>query len=185
MTKLILVRHGETDWNSISRIQGDLDIPLNSQGKKTAERLASELSGEKIDTVCSSALSRSWETAERIAGTRGLKVNRLKELNEVNQGVWQGLLLSEIKKRHKKRFSMWKSQPLSVTPPKGEGMKEAYDRALSCAHKILDRHNEKETICIVSHEIILTLLKCHFLHNDPQNIWKMVPKAGTWEVIEV
>jgi phosphoserine phosphatase len=184
MTKLILVRHGQTDWTKVDRVQGTLDIPLNSDGRRTSDSIAEELAGEKIAAVLSSRLSRSSETAERIALKHKLKVSKIKELDEINQGAWEGLLLDDIKKRWKKRFALWKSSPFSITPPKGEGIKDAYDRALSCVHKLIDKYSG-ETICVVSHGIIITLLKCHFRNLDPDQFWQHVPKPGCWESITI
>ena len=77
MTRLIIVRHGQTDWNNVNRIQGEVDVPLNSEGLKEAKCLASQLSSEKIDVVFSSELSRSYVTAEEVARHHKLKVKRV------------------------------------------------------------------------------------------------------------
>lgn len=184
MTQLILVRHGQTDWNKDRRIQGGLDIPLNKSGKLEAEKLARNLSKLDIDAVYSSTLSRSWETAETIAKYHGLSVKRLPELNELNQGVWQGLLIGEIKKRYKKQYNLWSSNPLSVRPPKGETIDEAYKRVVSAARNVISKHKE-QSICVVSHEIINTLLKCYFHDLSVEGLWSNLHKQASWEVIQV
>jgi len=184
MTRLILVRHGQTDWSNINRIQGEVDIPLNSEGLRQAKSVASQTSGEKIDAIFSSQLSRSYVTAEEIARHQKLKVRRLKELNELNQGLWQGLLLTEVKKRYKKQYNLWRQDPTLVQPPKGESIKEAYDRVITLVQKLIDKF-PKKTICVVSHEIITGLIKCHFEGLDLKTMWDFTLKKATKEVIEV
>ncbi|NQT47279.1 MAG: histidine phosphatase family protein [Candidatus Omnitrophica bacterium] len=184
MTNLVLVRHGKTDWNKMDRIQGELDIPLSIEGRRQAQEMAISLSKIKIDAIYSSALSRSYETAEYIAQYHDLKVKKLKSLNELNQGVWQGLRIDEIKKRYKKQFASWRTAPLSVKPPKGEGMKDAYDRIVNAVDKIVERH-KAETICVVSHELVSTMIRCHYQGLDINHIWDFVPDNATWEMIEV
>ena len=183
MHRLILVLHGRTDWDKVNRIQGSVDVPLSEEGKTDAERIASDLAKVRIDAIYSSLLSRSYETAKTIAKNHNLKPKKIKELNEVNQGVWQGLCIGDIKKRYKKQYNLWKSSPILAKPPQGESMKEAYDRVVNTVHKILEKHSGS-TVCIVSHEIVISLIKCHFKNENLENIWNMVPKNGSWELIE-
>lgn len=184
MTKIILVRQGQTDWSNIDRIQGEVDVPLNSQGMQQARDLASTLASEKIKAIFSSQLSRSYTTAEEIARPHNLKVKKLKELNELNQGLWQGLLLSEVKKRYKKQYNLWMQDPTLVQPPKGENLKDAYDRAIGTVQRIIDKY-PGDTVCIVSHEIISGLIKAHYNHLDIKELWKFSLKKAQQEVIEI
>ena len=188
MTHLILVRHGQTDWNKNGRIQGQLDIPLNAEGKKQIQTIIAGLAHLKgiknIDALYSSHLSRSWETAEAIGKIFSLKVKRLKELNELNQGVWQGLLEKHLMKRYKKLYAIWKENPSVTKPPKGEDLKEASDRVMSVVKEIVKRHNG-HAVCIVTHEIVSTLIKSYYKKTDIDKIWQHLPKNASLEVIEV
>lgn len=183
MAQLILVRHGETDWDKENRVQGTLDIPLNAEGEKEAGRICSELSKFKIDAVYSSPASCSFSTAYKIAATRKLKVKKINELNEIDQGVWQGLLLKDIKKRYKKQYNIWKSAPSSGQPPKGECIRSVYDRAVNAIHKIIDKH-KNGSICVVSGDIILSIIKCYLKNIAPERIWKFIP-GKAWEAFEL
>jgi broad specificity phosphatase PhoE len=184
MTQLILVRHGKTDWNTTGRIQGEVDIPLNDEGRRQAKEIAFELSTKKIDAVFSSELSRSFTTAEEIAHTHKLKVKKIKELNELNQGLWQGLVLKEVKKRYKKQYNLWRMDPTLVQPPKGEDIKYVYDRVISFIQKLIDKFGDK-SICIVTHEIVIGLIKCHFKGIDLKELWNFTLDRGRWEIIEL
>lgn len=180
----MLVRHGKTDWNIINRIQGSVDIPLNEEGRAEARRISRHLSELSISAVYSSSLSRSFDTAKAIAGASKARLKAVKELREVDQGLWQGLCVADIKKRYRKQYGLWKASPIAARPPKGESMRDAYDRVVSAVKKIMEKHSG-DTICIVSHEIVLSLIKCHLKNISPDNLWDMAPKPGSWEILEI
>jgi len=184
MAKLILVRHGQTDWDKENRIKGSVDLPLNNDGKEEAQKISNELSKLKIKVVYSSCSSCSFSTATEIAEKHKVKVKKMKELNEFNHGIWQGLLTENVKKRYKKQYSIWRTSPTQGKPPKGETLRDAYERAVCAMHKIVDKH-KGENICFVSGDIVLSLMKCHLKNVDLENIWKFVPQKTWWEVIEI
>jgi broad specificity phosphatase PhoE len=184
MTRIILVNNGQTDWSKDGRIQGELDIPLNKEGEKEAVKIALELSNIKIESIYSSALSRSYETATIIAKMHHLNVKPLKELNELNHGVWQGLSIDEIKKRYRKLYRMWDSAPGSVRLPQGETIKEAFERSTSVVQKLIQRHRE-QTVGIVTHRITCALIKSYYLKCELNKIWQLLPERAQWEIIEV
>ena len=100
MTRILLARHGETDWNLQQRWQGHTDTPLNETGRKQARALAEELAGEPIDAVFSSDLIRAHETARLIAVPRGLGVTALRDLRERHFGSVEGLTTDEVFARY-------------------------------------------------------------------------------------
>ncbi len=95
MTTLLLVRHGETDWNAEGRLQGHTDTPLNDYGRRQARSLADELAGDAIEAVYSSDLARARETAEIVGARLGLPVDIDPDLREKDWGSWEGLTGSE------------------------------------------------------------------------------------------
>jgi len=107
MPILLLVRHGETDWNRESRFQGHADTHLNEAGRTQAGALVHELTGERFAAVYSSPLKRSAETAEIIATSLGLEVQLDKALMEVDVGSWSGLTRSEIEVRFPEGYARW------------------------------------------------------------------------------
>jgi broad specificity phosphatase PhoE len=100
MTRILLARHGETDWNVERRVQGHSDTPLNETGREQASALADELQRERIDAVYSSDLLRAHETARIVADRRGLGVTAIRDLRERDFGTWEGLTDTEIYARH-------------------------------------------------------------------------------------
>lgn len=184
MAKLILVRHGRTDWCTEKRVRGSMDIPLNANGTTEALRMANELSKIKIDAVYSSSASCSLSTADEIARQHKLKAKKVSELTELNLGLWQGLLLKDIKKRYKKQYNAWRLSPASMHPPGGESTTEAYDRTMRAMHELLDRHKEGN-ICLVSGSIALSMIKCHLKNIALEEVWKTIPEKPWWEALNV
>ena len=95
MTTLLLVRHGETDWNAAGRLQGHTDTPLNDYGRRQARALADRLAGERLDALYASDLSRARETAEILGAQLGLSVELDPDLREKSWGTWEGLTSTE------------------------------------------------------------------------------------------
>ena len=107
MTELILVRHGETDWNRDQRWQGHADRPLNETGREQARAIAEELASEQIDAIYTSDLARARETAELIAERAGVPFVLEPQLREIDVGEWQGLTRPEIEERYPEGFRNW------------------------------------------------------------------------------
>ena len=106
-TTIVLVRHGETDWNRDSRFQGHADIPLNEAGRGQARGLALELKGESFSAVYSSPLLRAPETATILVARRGLDVEPAAALMEVDVGSWSGLTRDQVEARFPDGFQRW------------------------------------------------------------------------------
>ena len=110
MTELLLVRHGETDWNRDRRFQGHADPPLNETGREQANALAEELAGEEIELVYTSDLQRARETAQIVGARLGAGVVPLPALREIDVGEWQGLTWPEIEQRFPEGARLWHEQ---------------------------------------------------------------------------
>jgi probable phosphoglycerate mutase len=133
VTTLLLVRHGETDWNADGRLQGQTDRPLSNYGRRQAQQLADQLAGEKFDAVYASDLSRARETAE-ILGTRlGLPVELDADLREKDWGTWEGLTSVE---RDRVEFV-------------GESTEAHQERMLRALRRISERHSGR--VLVVTH----------------------------------
>jgi broad specificity phosphatase PhoE len=134
MTELLLVRHGETDWNAEGKLQGHTDRPLNDDGRRQAQALADRLATENIDAVYASDLSRAREMAEILAAKHGLPVVVDPDLREKNWGNWEGLTSDE---RLHVEFE-------------GETSEAHRDRMLTAVERIVERHPEGR-IVVVTH----------------------------------
>jgi broad specificity phosphatase PhoE len=134
VTTLLLVRHGETDWNAEGRLQGHTDRPLNEYGRRQAKQLAERLAHEPVDAIYASDLSRAKETAEIVGERLGLPVVIDADLREKNWGNWEGLTGDE---RVHVVFE-------------GESTEEHRDRVLRAVRRIVERH-PGQRIVVVTH----------------------------------
>ena len=154
MTTLILVRHGETDWNRDGRFQGHADPPLNERGRRQAHALAEQFAREPIEAVYASDLVRAHETATIIAERLGLDVVVDPELRERDVGEWSGLTLAEIEERFPNQLDQWRSGHITV----GESRESLTDRALTAALRIAAAHPDGEVL-LVAHGGTLRMLR--------------------------
>jgi 2,3-bisphosphoglycerate-dependent phosphoglycerate mutase len=151
VTTLLLVRHGETDWNRELRIQGSSDTQLNERGREQARELASELADIHLDAVYSSDLRRARETAELSTAGRGLAVQLDPGLRERSFGSWEGLTRFEIAERFP-----------DLEHHDGETDEEVRARVLAAVHRIVAAHPGEEVL-VVSHGGALNALWHHAL----------------------
>ncbi len=184
MTRFILIRHGETDWNIEGRWQGQADVPLNERGREQAIQTASALAGIEIAAIYSSDLSRARETAEVLASVTKLKVQFDVRLREIHQGEWQGLLASEIQARYPEAFQQRMTDPISVTPPGGEMASQVMIRVLSAIKEIRQMHSGK-TVAVVSHGFAIACLLAHYQNLPIEKAWDLIPQNGGWHEVEV
>jgi len=109
-TTIVLVRHGETDWNRESRFQGHADTPLNEDGRSQAQELAKLLVAEPVTALYTSPLRRASETAEILAATLDVEARALEALREIDVGAWEGLTIDEVRERYPERLDEdWRS----------------------------------------------------------------------------
>lgn len=177
-TTLLLVRHGQTDWNVAGRIQGASDTPLNENGREQARRLAARLSGLAVEAVYSSDLARAAETARIVRGQRHVPLRLTTSLREIRYGEWEGKTRAELEEAGLARtLSRWNDGHAVPEPAGGETREqvdERVDRFLAC---VVPRH-EGHTIIVVSHGGTLRLMLCRLLGLSASQ-WGQVRQGNT------
>ena len=158
MTTLILVRHGETDWNRNGRWQGHADTPLNERGRAQARQLADELSGEGVSAVYASDLMRARETAEIIAGRLGRPVALDPRLREVDIGGWAGLTMPEIETRFPDDVERWRTGDPRHAFDGGESYAAMGERVVAAVEEIARRHSGEDVVVVLHGGPIRALL---------------------------
>ncbi len=158
--RLVLVRHGETAWNSENRVQGTSDTPLSRNGIRQAERLARSLEDEQIDLIVTSPLRRAAETASII--NRGLKapIRTDNDLRELDQGIFEGMAYAELMREHGDFLRRWAADPASVAMPGGESLADLQKRAWGAVLRIT---GSVERALIVSHNFTIAVILCRAL----------------------
>ena len=165
MSRLLLVRHGNTELNSAQIFVGHTDVELSAVGYSQVERLRDRLSAEKIDVIYSSDLKRALVTAETIASRHQLEVIACPELREINYGNLDGLTFAEIRRLYPEVAELCADWSLQLKFPDGESVDELKQRV----SRFLDRlkqHTPEQTVLIVAHGGPLRLMVCSLLGID-------------------
>lgn len=150
-TRVIYVRHGETDF-PINRIycDGKEDPSLNSVGQSQAKDAASYLANLNVDAIYASPCSRTDMTANIIAGHHNINIQFEDELVERNFGVWEGLYFEEIESQYPALYKEWKENQAAFKPESGESVYDMSERVSRAVERIIERH-EEQTVIVVSH----------------------------------
>jgi broad specificity phosphatase PhoE len=183
-TRLLLARHGETDWNQQGRWQGQQNLALNRAGIDQALALSARLKGERLSAVYSSALRRAVETAQAIAHEHKLNVCRDERLNEISLGEWEGMQRKEIAARYPQILQMWETDPCSTRPPRGESIAELEKRVLAALQEIA-RAYPGETVCLIGHKMTNGIIRCHYLGLPLNEALRGVLPQGEYEAIPI
>ena len=202
--KILLVRHGETDWNVAQRIQGSTDTPLNETGIQQAKRLAEELGKREtpIIGVYTSKLERAAKTAEFVAKKLGKECIILPGLEEINFGLWEGITWEQVEERFPAEYQTWHQNRRYEHPPKGESYQELVERVVAALQKLIKElkngnQTDKETgdttnrtdvregdIVVVTHSAdIMSLMS--FINDPPFHEMVKRYKTGNTAVIEI
>ncbi|MBE0410070.1 MAG: histidine phosphatase family protein, partial [Anaerolineales bacterium] len=170
--RLVLIRHGETDWNIEGRYQGQEDPPLNSAGVTQSFQLANKLVNLGLDVLYSSPLKRASQTAEIISSQLDLPLFIEPRFMEIHQGKWQNSLRSEIESQYPDLFKRWEDQPWEVQPPEGETLTQVQARVYAALDEIIPLH-KRQTVGIVCHRIPIALIKMRYQDVDRNIVRKL------------
>ncbi|MFH1382407.1 MAG: histidine phosphatase family protein [Chloroflexota bacterium] len=172
MTRLLLVRHGTSEYNSIRRFAGHSDIDLTPLGYKQAEKLRDRLAGEKIDIIYCSDLKRAAMTASIISSRHQVETVVCPELRELNYGDIEGLSYEEIKSRYPETAELIATRDITLNFPNGESINDLITRE----HRFLERLSREapaQNILIVAHSGPLQMLVCHLIGIEHRHWWQI------------
>jgi broad specificity phosphatase PhoE len=173
MKRILLIRHGQTDWNAEGRYQGFVDVPLNATGIAQAQALAAHLSDRPIRAVYSSDLQRAHATAAAIAARFGLSVQDDPRWRELHLGVFQGLTTSEITAKYPREMQQMRDDYMDYVVPQGESRRAMQERVYAAYREIAVNEIAPE-IAVVAHGgpirvLLLKLFGDEILHRSVQN----------------
>ena len=182
--RLVLVRHGRTDWNREFRVQGHSDIPLNSTGKIQAEAISNALQGEKVGAVYSSPLSRAYWTAQAIARSHQVEVLTDDRLKELDVGTVDGLYYPRLKTDTPEFYNLWMADPASARWPNGESLSELDNRVWG----FIDSINQNEwagSVIIISHLFSIVTILCRVLGMDLAKFRNLNLSVASISIVEL
>jgi probable phosphoglycerate mutase len=159
---LIVVRHGQTDWNVNGRYMGWTDEPLNNEGVQQAQSLARRLGQWPISAVYSSPLQRAVRTAEAVAEPHSIAVQRIDDLGEMRIGTWEGMFAKDIAAAYPELWKTWRANPGDFRMPGGESLGEVRERVIRASDRIT-ADSEGKTVLAVTHDVVVRLLSAHCL----------------------
>ena len=194
--RILLLRHGATDWNLQGRCQGATDLDLNEVGIRQAEAIAARLSLEKIDAIYSSRLKRAQQTAERVSLHHSLPVMIEEEFRELNHGELEGMTFNEIRENYGDFMKRWRTEPAEIQLPGGERLADVAQRAWEVLKRIARRHEPAETVVVVSHNFPILGIVCRItgthlnqyrtFHLDPGGVIRLNHGGGeNWGVTQI
>lgn len=183
--RLLLVRHGETEWNREGRFQGQIDIPLNENGRRQGSQAAEFLKHETIDAAVSSSMSRPKETAELILQHHPhVTLQTTEDLWEIGHGLWEGKLESEIKAEYADLLQQWQTKPEVVQMPEGENLNDVWQRAVKGWNAIVQAAAPGSTTLVVAHDAINKAILCYLAGLQPASFWNFKQGNGAVSVID-
>ncbi|WP_299447033.1 histidine phosphatase family protein [uncultured Phascolarctobacterium sp.] len=184
MTRIILVRHGETTWNIEGRYQGQEDTPLSERGLQQGHLLAEGLRNIPIDFAISSPLQRSYQTCKFCAELHGLEVNTDNRLLEINHGSWEGVLAQDIQEQYPVEFALWHSQPEKVQMPGGgESLEDVLKRVRAAFDEYAKKYDGK-TILVAAHDAVNKAIICDLLGLGMEHFWQIKQDNTCINVLE-
>lgn len=181
MTRLILIRHGQTDYSLQNRYCGFSDPPLNNKGIWQAESLAARLKDLKVDRVYSSDLKRAYETAAIIFKSNS--VEKTENFREMNFGIFERLRYEEILQKHSKLYRNWIDNPLKIKIPNSESLNELNKRVKEKLYFILSQYKGR-TISVVTHGGPIRVILCDALKFNLGAFWQIEQDSGALNIID-
>lgn len=178
-TKLILIRHGETNLNLQKRYLSDTDIDLNKKGREQAKRLRQRLAKEKIHKVYSSDNKRALNFAK--IAFRGFPIEKSPKLREINFGIFEGMNHAEIMKKYPEIYNNWLSNPFATVIPKSENLNNFRKRIIKIFKEIVSL-NRNKTIAIVTHAGPIRIIISDILKLKKN--WKITPALASITIIQ-
>ncbi|MBS1190758.1 MAG: histidine phosphatase family protein [Rhodocyclaceae bacterium] len=185
VARLCLVRHGETEWNTQRRIQGQIDVGLNDKGLRQAEAAGRRLKDAGITTLYSSDLQRAWSTAERIGAAIGLAPLPVPELRERRYGIFEGLTYDEAKVRYPAAYAAMESRDPDWDGETGESLLAHFERVAGKLKALAAAH-VGESIVVVVHGGVLDIIN-RFVRGTPLETPRdfLIPNTGlNWIVCD-
>ena len=164
MKKIYLIRHGESEWNILKKIQGQKDIPLTKKGIQQAKLVGKRLMDENINKIYSSDLKRAYDTAKIIGDYIKIEPVYTKGFREINFGIWEGLSNNIMNREYRDEIYLWRKEPEKLKIQGAETLYEVQERAINSLNAIV--HSEDENILIVSHGVTLKTMILGLLNMD-------------------
>lgn len=183
MTRVYLIRHGESTWNAERRWQGAMDPPLSDTGRAQAARVGATLRAVPLQAVYCSPLQRAHDTAVAVAAPHGLAVEPVADLREIAFGEWESLFSEEVEQRFGPVLQEWWQRPDQVQIPGAEPLVEVRERAVAALRMIVTRHRD-DPVAVVAHGGVNKLILLTLLSAPLSSFWRLAQSNACINVLE-
>ena len=184
MCRLILFQQGATKWEKEGRLRGRLDVPLSPQGVAAVTESAREISTLAPQVIYYGPDRAGEQTAQVLAEHTSASLRRLDALTEMGLGLWEGLLVEEVKQRHPRVYRQWRDDPERVAPPEGETLSQVLERARRTVERICGRH-QRDTVAAVAPPLFEAVLRSLLGKEDLAGLMRGTVVGGRWRLYEV
>ena len=181
--QIVLIRPGSTDYDRQGRVQGTLDIPLNEEGRQEIVRMIRDLKDLPIETLYTTSCEAAEQTGVAIADALNLRLKKLDKMQNLDHGLWQGMLIEDVKTKQPKVYRQWQEEPEKICPPSGEMLSTARERVRLAVSRLLKKHKEG-VIGLVVPEPLASVV-CNVLRQDELGDLWQPSDCGRWEIISV
>jgi len=178
MGEVLLVRHGETEWNCEEVFRGRRDVGLNDRGREQARMIAEAMWGYRVAGVYSSPLSRAVETAKPVADALGIEVMVDDRLTDMSFGEWEGRPRTEVEEASPELYRSWLENPREFRAPGGESVGDVVARAWPAMNEVAVRHGDG-VVVIVSHRVVCKALLCTAIGAGEAAFWRLRVDTGS------
>jgi len=184
MLDIILVRPGQTDYDVQGRIRSLLKLPMTQEGTQQAEAMAVDLQNTEVSAVYTSPCLAAKQTAEVLSRQFHVKIRELESLENWNTGLWQGKLITEVKKNQPKIYRMRQESPESVCPPQGEILDDVRSRLQTALDKIWKKHQKHPgKVVVITPEPLASVFRELVTHDAIGDLWEAERRCGWWETL--
>lgn len=183
VTRLLIIRHGQSLWNRAGIIQGQRDIELSPLGLVQAEAMANRLRHVRLDAIYSSPLLRAHQTAAALAGSHHLPVQIDGDLVEIHHGQWEGKTEADVERDFGDLLHLWRTRPATVQMPGGEHFQEVKARSIAAVERIAAAYPQ-QTIAVVTHDVVVRAVIAHVLGLPDDHITRFAVSNTGISIVE-
>jgi broad specificity phosphatase PhoE len=194
-TRIFLIRHGQTEWNTQGIFRGLSDVALSARGLDEAKALGQYFSKIPLDAIYTSRLKRAQDTAQAIADAQPPRSGEPRQtfgrpphkvslvhveegLTDIHRGLWEGLSHEQVQEKYPALYKEWFENPAAVSFPGGESLKNIQRKACGAFDRI-SRQADGQTIALVSHHVIIRVILCSLLNMDLNRFRQLEVETGS------
>ena len=183
MPRYCLILAAATEWDEEDRIRGDLDVPVSTGGRAELESRLREVARYKFRQCWAGTDQPADETAARVADVTHCRLRHHPGLREVRLGVWQGLLRSDVRRKHRRVYAEWLEDPARSVPAGGESLSQVADRVRVALHDIARRTRADELVALVLSPTVAAVVACLVEERPLATLWQVQDAAPPLRVV--